>query len=56
MAFIARRVVVMGLSRARWRCVAGVAGVVGVAGVGDEGEPARDVLIIRGVKRVDTHR
>jgi hypothetical protein len=53
MAFIARRVVVMGLSRARWRCVAGVAGV---AGVGDEGEPARDVLIIRGVKRVDTHR
>jgi hypothetical protein len=53
MAFIARRVVVMGLSRARWR---GVAGVAGVAGVGDEGEPARDVLIIRGVKRVDTHR
>jgi hypothetical protein len=53
MAFIARRVVVMGLWRARWRCVAGVAGV---AGVGDEGEPARDVLIIRGVKRVDTHR
>ena len=53
MAFIARRVVVMALSRARWRYVAGV---VGVAGVGDEGEPARDVLIIRGVKRVDTHR
>ena len=53
MTFIARRVVVMGLSRARWRCAAGVAGV---AGVGDEGEPARDVLIIRGVKRVDTHR
>lgn len=38
--------------------VAAVAGVVvAVAGVVDEGEPARDVLmIIRGVKRVDTHR
>lgn len=48
---------------APWRCVSSRVGrrrrawvVVAVAGVVDEGEPTRDVLIIRGGKRVDTHR